>query len=614
MSAGAGATHRHAMPFGAEVVDGGVRFALWAPRAQSVDVLLHGQRAPRVIPMAARADGWFEVVTAQAVSGSRYKFRIDATHEVPDPAARASLDVHGPSVVVDPRSYAWRAEWRGRPWHEAVIYELHAGTFTPEGTFAALTSRLDHLVDLGVTFVELMPVAEFPGSRGWGYDGVLPFAPESAYGEPEALKALVDAAHAKGLAVLLDVVYNHFGPEGNWLRLYAPDFFTHRHHTPWGDAINFDGDNSATVREFFIQNALYWLEEYQFDGLRLDAVHAICDDSPTHFVHELAQRMRDGPGRDRHVHLVLENHANSAGLLGAPGAPDTADAQWSDDSHHCLHVILTGERDGYYVDYADDPHRLLARCLTQGFAYQGEPSHYGGGKRRGEPSGHLPATAFVNFLQNHDMIGNRAFGERLHTLVEDDSAVLAAAAIVLLAPSPPMLFMGEEWAAPEAFTFFCDFEADLAAKVREGRRREFASFASFRDEGGHRALPDPTDIVTFVAAKLDWTHLTKPPHAAHLDRHRRLLAIRRQFVTPLIPGLGAGRGGSVPRSTVIDVSWPTDDGRRLRLVANLSATRSTYRDVPSGRPVYATHASAASAPRRDSLDPWSVAWWLEPDT
>src|SRR5579872_576318 len=361
------------MPHGAEVAGQVVRFRLWAPAASKVDLVLYDAGAPpELIPMSAQPAGWFEVHSDRARAGSLYRYRIDDRLEVADPAARFSpQDVHGPSQVIDPLSFDWDDEaWRPRPWHEAVVYELHVGTFSPEGTFAGVEARLDHLVELGVNVIELMPVADFPGKRGWGYDGVLLFSPESTYGTPNDLKSLIAAAHRRGVAVMLDVVYNHFGPEGNYLGAYAPQFFTDKHLTPWGAAINFDGEHSRTVRDFFVNNTLYWLEEYHFDGLRFDAVHAIADDSPTHVLTEIATRAR--AVTDRNLYLVLENGANQARFLGPPGAPRTFEAQWNDDVHHCLHRILTGETDGYYGDYAESPHANLCRALAEGFAYQGE--------------------------------------------------------------------------------------------------------------------------------------------------------------------------------------------------------------------------------------------------
>src|SRR5512134_1070251 len=406
---------RHDMPFGAALRDdGATRFRLWAPGARRVDLALAHDVARAELSMAPHEGGWYETVAPDAPAGTRYAFRIDGGIAVPDPASRFNPeDVHAPSLVVDPLAFEWRdADWRGRPWEEAVVYELHVGTFTPAGTFAAASERLDDLVDLGVTAIELMPVADFPGRRNWGYDGVLPFAPDASYGTPEDLKRLVVAAHSRGLMMLLDVVYNHFGPEGNYLHLYAPQFFNPAHETPWGAAINFDGEHARTVRDFFVHNALYWLEEYCFDGLRLDAVHAVADDSAPDIVAEIAGAVRSGPGRDRHVHVVLENDGNHARYLAreAGGRPALATAQWNDDVHHAAHVLLTGETDGYYADYVEDSTRLLGRCLAEGYAYQGDVSRFRRQRARGEPSASLPPAAFVSLLQNHDQVGNRAFG------------------------------------------------------------------------------------------------------------------------------------------------------------------------------------------------------------
>ncbi len=583
------------------------RFRLWAPSAGSVVLVLPAGegRATREVPMQREQGGWFGA-QASAPAGAAYFFRIEGRIEVPDPAARANDDVHGPSRLVDPSAYAWSdGGWRGRPWHEAVIYELHVGTFTPGGTFRAALERLDHLVALGVTFIELMPVAEFAGTRGWGYDGVLWFAPESAYGPPDDLKALIDAAHARGLGVLLDVVYNHFGPEGNWLHVYVPEFFNPAHHTPWGAAINYDGDGSRTVREFVIRNALYWLDEFHFDGLRLDAVHTLRDDSSPHVLIELARRVRAGPGRDRHVHLVLENVFNQATLLGAPGDPERYDAQWNDDFHHCLHALLTGEDDGYYVDFVGRAHELLRRCLASGFSFQGERSQYRGGRTRGEPSGHLPPTAFVCYLQNHDQIGNRATGDRLASIVRDAPALRAAVAILLLAPAPPLLFMGEEWAAPEPFPFFCDFGPELAREVRAGRLREFQSFTRNR---GAAALPDANDPATFRAAILDWTRLSQPPHSEWLEYYRALLGIRAREIVPRVPYVRSVRRGLGPATAraLEAVRWR--DARARTRTSPLAGPRAARR---FRRVLFAT-------PRREEpFRRWAVAvgvtWRLEPD-
>jgi maltooligosyltrehalose trehalohydrolase len=599
---------RHSMPFGAELTAAGkVRFRLWAPAAREVELVLH--HPERALKVPALGDGWFELITGEARAGTRYGYRIDGGMEVPDPASRSNPDdVHGPSEVIDPAAFEWDDQaWRGRPWHEAVIYELHVGTFSPEGTFAGVEKKLRHLAELGVTAIELMPIADFPGKRGWGYDGVLQFAPESAYGRPEELKSLVTAAHARGIAVMLDVVYNHFGPEGNYLHLYAPQFFTEKHHTPWGAAINFD---SRVVRDFYLHNTLYWLEEFHLDGLRFDAVHAIMDDQEPHILTEIARTVRAGPGKERNVFLVLENADNQAGFLGRPGAADTFDAQWNDDVHHCLHTLLTGERDGYYEDYVENPHAMLCRCLAEGFGYQGQASAHLG-KTRGERSGHLPPTAFVNFLQNHDQVGNRAHGERIDAVTPSEEALRAANAVFLLAPSPPMLFMGEEWQAPQPFPYFCDFEPELAQQVRAGRKREFARFEKFGDRGGVAALPDPTSPETFNSARLDWSVLEDGRHADILDQVQRLLAIRKLDVAPLIPRIRSGTCIKLEANGAFAVDWRLDDGASLHLLANMTGRAVPVLGRVAGRMIYSTHPNIRAAMTRNELAPWSVTWLLE---
>ncbi len=588
------------MPFGAELRADGVAFRLWAPSRTAAAVVVDGVERP----LEQREGGWFERVVAEAGPGSRYAFTFPGLElRVPDPASRFQPGgPHAASAVIDPAAYAWRATgWRGRPWHETVLYELHVGTFTPEGTYAAAAARLDELAALGVTAVELMPVAQPAGARNWGYDGVLPFAPQHAYGSPDALKAFVDEAHARGLAVFLDVVYNHFGPEGNYLHAYAEPFFTERHRTPWGAAIGVDGERAATVREFFIQNALYWLREYRFDGLRLDAVHEIKDFSRRPFLDELAARVRAAIEPDRHVHLVLENDANEARWL------DRYDAQWNDDAHHAFHVLLTGEVDGYYGDYAGEPARLLARALGEGFAYQGEPSPHRGGAARGEPSTALPATAFVDFLQNHDQIGNRALGERISALAPLE-AVHAAGAVLLLAPAIPLLFMGEEWAASTPFLFFSDFGPELAHAVTEGRRKEFAAWPAFSDPAGWDRIPDPQDPATLRASVLRWDERAQPPHAATLGLHRELLALRRDVIVPHLAGGARGDGWEVLGTTALAVRWRFGDGYRLGLVANLGPRPAAVRYRLAGRPVFAL--GGVRAELDGELPPWSVGWFL----
>ncbi len=608
----------HVMPFGTQLLDGGgVRFRLWAPSAEHVDLLLTMDSGRAELPLRAVEDGWYETVVANARVGARYAYRIDGGMSVPDPATRFNPeDVHAASEVVNPLAFDWRDEnWRGRAWEEAVLYELHVGTFTPLGTYAAAMEKLDYLVELGVTAIELMPLAEFPGKRNWGYDGVLPFSPNASYGKPDDLKRFVQAAHMRGLMVFLDVVYNHFGPEGNYLHAYAQPFFNPRHQTLWGAAINFDGPQSRTVRDFFIHNALYWIEEYHFDGLRLDAVHAIADDTQPHILHELTEAIRAGPGCERDVHLVLENDGNEASLLGrdAGHQPLIATAQWNDDFHHAAHVLLTGESDGYYHDYSDKPLARFGRCLAEGFAYQNDVSRYRGGAQRGEPSVHLPATAFVNFIQNHDQVGNRAFGERIGQLASRE-AVEAAAACLLLAPSIPLLFMGEEFDASTPFLFFCDFGPDLSASVTAGRRSEFGRFARFQDPQVQATIPDPVELETFERSKLRWHEVGKAAHAARLALYRHLLALRHEHIVPRLYGMAPSGAYVAHERAGLLVHWTLGDGAHLQLTANLRAAPAEDVAAPIGEVLYATPDIADARLPDGRLPPWSVIWTLHRDS
>ncbi|CAA7619815.1 malto-oligosyltrehalose trehalohydrolase [Magnetospirillum sp. UT-4] len=591
----------HGMPFGPALEPGGVRFRLWAPDCGDVAVHVAGLGD---VAMDKDGDGWAEAWVPGIGAGARYGFRVGGL-VVPDPASRHQPDdVHALSEVIDPADHDWiDGAWRGRPWEEAAIYELHVGTFTPAGTFRAVIDRLDHLAGLGVTAVELMPVAEFPGARGWGYDGVLPFAPEASYGRPEDLKALVEAAHQRGLMMFLDVVYNHFGPEGNYLHATARRFFTDRHHTPWGQAINYDGADSAPVREFVIHNALYWLEEFNFDGLRLDAVHAIVDDSRPSLLEELAERARAALP-DRPIHLVLENDDNAARLLARQpdGRPRFYTAQWNDDIHHALHRLLTGEAGGYYRDYGADPLPHLCRCLAEGFAYQGEDSEHRDGARRGEPSAGLPPTAFVSFLQNHDQIGNRALGERLDRLAPEP-AVAAATALMLLAPPPPLLFQGEEWGASTPFQYFCDFGPELARAVRRGRRREFAHFPQFQGKGAAR-IPDPVAKATFARSRLDWDERAKPPHARRLAQVRELLHIRGRQIAPRLAGARSEGCRGLGRHA-LEGRWRMGDGSLLTVQANLSDQGLAGPVHADGRLLYSTREGGGALPA------WGVDWYLD---
>jgi maltooligosyltrehalose trehalohydrolase len=577
----------HSMPFGAEVGPAGTRFSLWAPGARRVALVIEGTEEP----MPEIGGGWHQAISTEAGPGHRYAFRIDEGALVPDPASRFQPDdVHAASLVVDPQAYQWSDQaWSGRPWEEAVLYEIHVGTATAAGTYAALLPRLEELADLGVTAIELMPIGDFPGRRNWGYDGVLPFAPDASYGTPEDLKCLIDRAHALQLMVLIDVVYNHFGPSGNYIRQYAGSFFTDRHPTPWGDGINFDGSDSGPIRDFFIHNALYWLEEFHVDGLRLDAVHAIRDDGEVHILAEIASRTRE-QFPDRAVHLVLENDTNEARWLarGPAGRPSCYTAQWNDDWHHAWHVLLTGEAEGYYGDYADNPLARLGRALAEGFVYQGEASVHRNGNARGEPSTHLPPSAFVAFLQNHDQVGNRAFGERLSHLAETRQLALAHAAL-LLSPQIPLLFMGEEWAASSPFLFFVDFADDesLSSAVRDGRRREFARFGAFRDAQAAQKIPDPTAQASAASSVLCWDERNLPPHAEVLAETRRLLAWRRREIWPLTRTAYHGAAWSVHAAAALDVVWQYETGT-LRILANFGEAAVSLGVSGSERVVWAS--------------------------
>lgn len=582
--------------FGPRLHDGGIEFRLWAPLAGKVRLKLEG--GP-VLDMQAE-DGWHRLDVERAGAGALYRFVLDDGTEIPDPASRFQpADVHGPSEVVDLDAFPWSDEdWIGRRWSDTVIYELHVGTFTPEGTFAAAIDRLPALAELGINAIELMPIADFPGRWNWGYDGVLPFAPDARYGRPEELMRLVDAAHGLGIQVFLDVVYNHFGPEGNYLPLYAP-VFDERHHTAWGSAVNYSGEGSEAVRRFIVENARHWILAYHLDGLRLDAVHAILDDNPRHVLEELSTSVREATGRT--VHLILENEENEPRWLERDASGRTLyEAQWNDDVHHALHCALTGQSSGYYGDYLGDTEKL-GRALAEGFTFQGEVMPYRGSSR-GAPSAHLPPTAFVAFLQNHDQVGNRAFGDRLASLTSTE-ALRAATSILLLLPQIPMLFMGDEWGTRRPFLFFTDPSDALKPAIQEGRRKEFERFPEFSDPETLARIPDPTAEQTFLASKLDWSEASTPEGRAVRERIRALLAVRRREIAALIAEPNAdgsyeviGTGGAVA------VRWAFEAGT-LELLANLSDTSVLLPREPAGRTLWQEGEIGEG-----SLGPWSAMW------
>jgi malto-oligosyltrehalose trehalohydrolase len=537
-----------------------------------------------------RHDDWFSLDVPGANAGTRYQFRIDGEIIIADPASRFQPDdVTGPSEVIG-HAYDWRCKsWTGRPWEGVSLLELHVGTFTAEGTFRAAIEKLDHVVHTGITAIELMPVADFPGRWNWGYDGVLWFAPDSAYGRPDDLKALIDAAHARGLMVFLDVVYNHFGPEGNYLGRIAPQFFT-RAQTPWGSVIDY---SVPEVRAFAVENALMWLHDYRFDGLRLDAVHAIVAPGAPHILTELSEAAGELARRSgRHIHLVLENDDNRAGFLAPLEDPPDGRyrAQWNDDYHHAWHAWLTGDTFGYYGDYADSP-RHIARAMAEGFAYQGETSPYRGGKKRGESSRDLTPLAFVNFLQNHDQIGNRALGERL-TVLAKPAMIEAALTVLLLSPAPPLLFMGEEWGAQQPFPFFCDFKGELAKAVREGRKREFAE--AYADE--RIDVPDPLAEATVQSAKLDWAAAQSGAGGDRLALTRALLHARRRHIVPLLRNLLPGDAMATFDGNLLQAEWRTPK-TALRLAAIFSGAPP---------PALAVDTIIWEGTGRDPQHPWTV--------
>jgi malto-oligosyltrehalose trehalohydrolase len=592
--------------FGAHLqADGATRFRLWAPSVAAVEIELYDScQAVGRQPLSAIGDGWFEARLANTPAGTLYKYVLPDGTRVPDPGSRFQpFDVQGPSEVVDPAGYRWRnTGWKPRPWHESVLYELHVGSFTQAGTFADAVDRLSHLAELGVTGIQLMPIADFSGTRNWGYDGALPYAPDSSYGRPDDFKAFVDAAHGHGLMVFLDVVYNHFGPDGNYLPIYAAQFFTDCHKTPWGEAINLDGPDARPVREFLIGNALYWIDEFHVDGLRLDAVHSLIDGSSRHFLCELAERVAESA---QGVHLIIENEENEAHRLtrSLVRAPAQFTAQWNDDLHHVLHVAATGETQGYYADYIGDTEKLR-RAVAEGFAYQGQYMNFRG-RPRGERSIALPPTAFVSFIQNHDQIGNRAFGERLTSLAPQ-APLRAIAAVYLLLPQIPMLFMGEEWGARQPFCFFCDFPPELGEKIRAGRRQEFAKFPQFQDATLQAQIPDAQALETFLATKLKWSDLRDPGHGEWLEFYRRLLRLRRKFIVPLLPHLvGAASESAVIGTGAIYVRWRGGTGAALSLLANLSDGPVAFTSHDSDRILF-----QLGDHRDDCLMPWSVRWSL----
>ena len=594
------ATHAHTLPFGATLLgDGSVRFRLFGPAAEHVDLALAHRERP--LRMKRSPEGWHELTTAEATAGSLYSFVLPDGLHVPDPASRFQPgDVEGPCEVIDPRSYVWNdAGWQGLPWHELILYEAHVGTWTPEGTYRAAIRNLDHLVNLGVNALELMCLAAFPGRWGWSYDPVLYYAPDSSYGRPEDLKALIDEAHARGIAVLLDVVYNHFGPIGNYIPRYFPQIDSPRHETPWGKGLNFDSPGSPQVREFIIHNALYWIEEFHVDGLRMDATHTLIDTCATHILDELQARVAALP-LQRKVHLVLEHEMNIARKVGrAPGGRITYyAAQWNYD----IPRLLTTVFGNFCTPNTEKATEGAAVGVAQGFVVPRVEAD-------DAPRVYMaPPTSFVSYIQTHDLIGNRILGDRLAPNALP-ALRRALAALYLLMPQMPMIFMGEEWSTATPFPFFADYRGKPAGEhMNEERREGFRKIVPKPTEEEMDCAPDPQDESTFVSAKLNWNDLKQPEHSAWLAFYCELIALRRRAIVPLLAGLSEYQGSH--RMIALGAwicTWILDEGAKLHVAVNLCACdREGFPEQP-GDLLWLE----GGEPQPGVLGPWTVRFRID---
>jgi maltooligosyltrehalose trehalohydrolase len=550
--------------FGPLLEKGGCVFRLWARHDAKIELVLEedGHAKARILPMKLQPSGMFEARVEGAGPGARYWFMIDGAGPFPDPASRLQpLGVHGPSQVVPPHTFDWKATNFQMPsLKELIFYELHVGTFTPEGSFLAIIDQLDSLKQLGINVIELLPIAEFAGEYNWGYDGVALYAPAHSYGSPDDLRKLIDEAHRRDIGVCLDVVYNHLGPDGAYHSTFAPRFYSGRHHSPWGDGLNFDGEESEKVRNYFIESALHWICDFHFDCLRVDATHAIQDDSKLHFLTELTQRVH-AAGREtgRHVYIIAEDMRNERRMVLAPDQGGYGfDAVWSDDFHHHMRRRMAGDCDGYFCDF-DGKIASIAKTIQDGWFFEGEFSSFSKRRRGTKPDG-LSWESRVFNLQNHDQIGNRALGERLSADISPD-AYLAASALLLLSPEIPLIFMGQEWAASEPFLFFTNHNPELGRKVTEGRRKEFEGFSAF-DQATPESVPDPQDKQTFLRSKLDWNARQNPEHTACLRWYQRLLLLRAKLVRTASFHESTAIGDSV-----ILLEWRTKNGQMSAVIA-----------------------------------------------
>jgi maltooligosyltrehalose trehalohydrolase len=594
--------------FGARPDDGGVRFRVAATATRDLRLRVLTGAAAGAYGPERDGEGIFDCYVPGAKAGDRYVYTLDGSAPRPDPASRYQPEgVHGPSEVVDPGTYRWQhTGWRGTQTNALVLYELHVGTFTPRGTFAAARERLRDLSDLGVTAVELMPVADFAGDRNWGYDGVCLYAPARTYGRPDDLRAFVDAAHGLGLAVILDVVYNHLGPEGAYLPQFMPQYITDRHTTPWGGAVNLDGPGRDPVRAFIIDNAVHWIREYRLDGLRLDATHALVDETPTHLVTELAGAVRSAASWPVAIHA--EDHRNLATLVepreqGGWGV----DAVWADDFHHVVRRMLAGDAHGYYQDF-DGTTEELARTIRQGWLFTGQMARHRG-RPRGSDASKVPMHRFIVCVQNHDQIGNRARGDRLHHVI-DHAAWRAASTILLTVPMTPLLFMGQEWAASSPFQYFTDVEPDLGRLVTEGRRREFQAFPEFADPAGRERIPDPQAPGTFERSRLHWDERDVGLHAATLALYRELLRLRSEHRALGAAADSAGDAVALNAGAVLIRRWSPEE--RFCIVAQLAGFSSVVVTDTSGDDTAQASVVLSTEDERFALDPLPPSIELHP--